>query len=250
MFPDLIFDIGMHNGSDAEFYLKKGFRVVGVEANPHLVASCRVRLQPWIQAGKLSVVPVAIAEAYGVREFAVNLEKDDWSSLVPGWADRDPAHKVERVQVNCMPLDLLIDMFGMPYYLKIDIEGMDRECLRSLGRFSERPRYISVEGGAYVDDIATLGYKQFKLISQTIKDAQQLPNPPLEGHHVQQVMTGHHSGAFGDETYGPWLTKDLVQHELQLISESKFSETYHVKNFGLPEAAVRDSWWDTHARYG
>ena len=35
---DLIMDVGMHRGEDAEFYLKKGFRVVGVEANPELVA--------------------------------------------------------------------------------------------------------------------------------------------------------------------------------------------------------------------
>lgn len=29
---DLIFDIGMHRGEDSEFYLRKGFRVVAVEA--------------------------------------------------------------------------------------------------------------------------------------------------------------------------------------------------------------------------
>ena len=29
---DLIFDIGMHIGQDTEVYLKKGFRVVAVEA--------------------------------------------------------------------------------------------------------------------------------------------------------------------------------------------------------------------------
>ena len=31
---DLIFDIGFHTGLDSEFYLRKGFRVVGVEARP------------------------------------------------------------------------------------------------------------------------------------------------------------------------------------------------------------------------
>ena len=34
---NLIFDIGMHIGQDTEFYLKKGFCVVAVEANPKLV---------------------------------------------------------------------------------------------------------------------------------------------------------------------------------------------------------------------
>ena len=32
----LIFDIGMNNGNDTDFYLAKGFHVVAVEANPFL----------------------------------------------------------------------------------------------------------------------------------------------------------------------------------------------------------------------
>jgi len=33
---DLIFDIGANNGDDTAFYLKKGFRVVAIEADPAL----------------------------------------------------------------------------------------------------------------------------------------------------------------------------------------------------------------------
>jgi hypothetical protein len=33
---DLIYDIGLHKGEDSEFYLKKGFRVVAIEALPSL----------------------------------------------------------------------------------------------------------------------------------------------------------------------------------------------------------------------
>jgi spermidine synthase len=46
MIPNLIYDIGMHDGSDSEFYLRKGYRVVAVEANPKLVEACRERLAP------------------------------------------------------------------------------------------------------------------------------------------------------------------------------------------------------------
>jgi hypothetical protein len=34
----LIFDIGMHDGSDTAFYLHQGYAVVGVEADPTLAA--------------------------------------------------------------------------------------------------------------------------------------------------------------------------------------------------------------------
>ncbi len=38
-----IIDLGMNNGDDTAFYLAKGYNVVAVEANPHLVAAARVR---------------------------------------------------------------------------------------------------------------------------------------------------------------------------------------------------------------
>ena len=35
---DLIYDVGMHKGEDTEFYLRKGFRVIAIEADPDLVS--------------------------------------------------------------------------------------------------------------------------------------------------------------------------------------------------------------------
>lgn len=35
--PNLIYDVGLHRGEDTDFYLKKGFHVVALEANPELV---------------------------------------------------------------------------------------------------------------------------------------------------------------------------------------------------------------------
>ena len=40
MDDDLIFDVGLHHGDDAAYYLSKGFRVVGIEANPQLAERC------------------------------------------------------------------------------------------------------------------------------------------------------------------------------------------------------------------
>ena len=42
---DLIFDIGMHKGEDAEFYLRKGFRVVAFEADADLVQALQISTQ-------------------------------------------------------------------------------------------------------------------------------------------------------------------------------------------------------------
>ena len=32
-YRDLLYDVGMHRGEDAEFYLRKGFRVIGFDAD-------------------------------------------------------------------------------------------------------------------------------------------------------------------------------------------------------------------------
>ena len=36
MEQNFVFDIGLNRGEDSEFYLKKGFNVIGVEANLEL----------------------------------------------------------------------------------------------------------------------------------------------------------------------------------------------------------------------
>ena len=41
--PRLVFDIGANNGDDAAEYLKRGWKVVAVEANPSLCADLRAR---------------------------------------------------------------------------------------------------------------------------------------------------------------------------------------------------------------
>lgn len=57
---DLVYDVGMHKGEDTDFYLKKGFRVIGFEADPDLTAHCRNRFSEEIRNGKLIIVEGAI----------------------------------------------------------------------------------------------------------------------------------------------------------------------------------------------
>jgi len=49
----LIYDVGMHNGDDTHYYLLKGAKVVGVEANPALHIALRDRFAGAINSGQL-----------------------------------------------------------------------------------------------------------------------------------------------------------------------------------------------------
>jgi hypothetical protein len=63
MHRDLIYDIGMHKGEDAEFYLRKGFRVIAFEADPDLVRSCRKRLGEFVDRRRLTIIEGAILDS-------------------------------------------------------------------------------------------------------------------------------------------------------------------------------------------
>jgi len=60
--PGLIVDLGMNDGSDTVFYLKKGFSVIAVEANPVLARRSARRLRRFIRANTLQVLNYGITD--------------------------------------------------------------------------------------------------------------------------------------------------------------------------------------------
>jgi FkbM family methyltransferase len=201
---DLVFDVGMHRGEDTERYLRQGFRVVAVEANPALVDLATQRFDRAIASGRLTIVGAAVAEQRGTVELAVFDEHTVWSSVDRRFIARNLAmnQRCHMVTVPAVRFNDLLSEYGVPRYLKIDIEGFDMMCVRALHEVSERPDYLSIEsavtsphGGGVVeaafDELAelwTLGYRAFKFVDQT------------------RVLTEPgSSGPFGDETAGRWV---------------------------------------------
>lgn len=249
MIPNLIFDVGFHEACDTEFYLRKGFRVVAIDANPMLCEKARERLVDYIESGRLHILNFGISESDKVEDFIINFDKSDWSSFVPTFGHRTGNTKI--VPVQCKPLDYFLEMFGTPYYLKVDIEGYDYTCVAALQGRSSLPKFVSVEATVedFPDRMRSLGYQRFKLINQMWHTRIPLRSPPIEGTFVQQQMTGHHSGPFGDETYGSWLTYEEVIAEWQHVKERRYAGSYH-ERIGCREDDFVNSWWDFHCSLG
>lgn len=167
---DLVYDVGMHDGSDTAYYLHRGFRVVAIEANPLLVEAANTRFEKEIASGRLTVINTAIHSEPGEATFWVS-EMSECSSFNHEAATR---HKPARpVVVKTEMFDTIIERYGIPYYLKLDIEGMDEACIGPLkGRTSrELPRYISLEAQpdgpeTSLTFLRKLGYMKFKVIQQ------------------------------------------------------------------------------------
>ena len=58
----LVYDIGMHLGFDTKMYIEKGYNVIAVEANEHLVSKGMKKFKKEIEAGKLQIINCAISE--------------------------------------------------------------------------------------------------------------------------------------------------------------------------------------------
>jgi FkbM family methyltransferase len=212
---DMIFDIGLHHGQDTDFYLRKGFRVVAVEAHPELAARAARRFESFIRSGQLRIVQRAVSSKPGPVDFFVNTKHPEWNSTSLTWVSRfdDP---VERLSVETITLDELIHVHGVPHYLKIDIEGEDSECLRQLLRTHARPHFLSMEADTVdrsgagvreqVDLLEGLGYRKFQIVNQAVNSGIKAPFPAREGAYCDFDFEFGSSGLFGRELPGTWVS--------------------------------------------
>lgn len=232
----LIVDVGMHSGQDTAFYLKKGFNVVAIEANPTLAEAARQRFAGAIAANRLCILNCGVADHAGELDFIVNHSDDAWSSFVHEVGARGGAFDIRPVPVDT--LDALLSPFPTPHYVKIDIEGHDQHALDGIGRMAEKPRYVSVENGflPMLDRLKRFGYTGFKWINQATVPDQRVPLLPREGGPCLHRFEFGASGLFGRETPGDWLSADAVA---TLISEYWDHPQLDAQTHG---------WFDLHAR--
>jgi FkbM family methyltransferase len=223
-----IFDIGCNNGDDAEFYLKKGFKVVAVDADKAMCEAVANRFQDEIKAGTLVVVHGAFSDRPGDLTFYICDEKPDWNTCDPYFVERNEKTGVtyRKVVVPSVSMSELITEHGLPYYVKIDIEGMDIVPLRSLNGEKAMPAYVSIEiahhdlalGLEQILELNKLGYKKFYYFNQGLRWSVQAPNPPREGVYAEFNPNSVTTGLFGKELDGPWIPFDQAVERLLQIN--------------------------------
>jgi len=169
MNPKLIYDVGMHNGDDTAYYLRRGFRVVAIEPNPALVATASERFRREIEAGELKILNVGVAAEDREVPFWVCLIDSRLSSLYHD-ASLDDRYPVEEIRVPCRTFRSILDEFGVPFYLKVDIQGNDSLCVEALDP-GDVPKFLSIEFALWDAPLMALmrarGFNRFKYISQT-----------------------------------------------------------------------------------
>ncbi len=253
----LIFDVRCNDGQDSDFYLKKGFRVVAIEANPALCEGLRERFADEITQGRFMLVEEAIAEEEGKVEFYINEKENIRSTIRPSHIEiatalgRPPTKTV----VPSITFSTLITKFGVPYFMKVDIEGADLLCLEGLVPFDEVPLFLSTEYPMSLTGqirvlllLRKLGYQRFQVVDQMSVPSQVPPQPAREGQYVDVKLEFNGSGLFGKELPGAnWLTLNgAIWHFVKLFARNKRMGLLRrlpvVSRF-----AGHGSWYDIHA---
>jgi FkbM family methyltransferase len=158
---DLVFDIGANLGSYAEIFASLGARVIAVEPNPDCVSHIR-RSHP---GGLIEVVGTAVGSSAGVATIRL-AERSDMSSMSADWiraireAQRiDDSIWSNQITVPVITLDSLIERYGIPKFIKIDVEGFEESVLNGL---STQPPVLSFEFNTNFLDAAVRCLKTFE----------------------------------------------------------------------------------------
>lgn len=251
----VIFDVGMNNGDDSAYYLSKGFRVVAIEANPALVEKARERFAQEIATEQLVIEWIAITDAVGKLPFWINEERTEFSSVVEERARRN-GMPCRLIEMEGLTFDVLLKRYGVPYYLKLDIEGAERFCLESLRSFP-LPSFISVEAESleYLQLLWEVGYREFAIVDQ-MRHNSNFPDFDNETVYARAAkracwyadrfknrfgrvtFSRGSSGPFGADARARWQTFDQVAYNWLHL------------HFGHNDRGTlnRSSWYDFHAR--
>ena len=215
---NLIFDMGLHKGEDTDFYLRKGFDVVAFEANPTLIENCKRRFAAYIANGRLRIVEGAIAprSAGSSVTFYRNANVSVWGTIDGDWAKRNNAlgSPSEIISVNRVDVSEVFENIGIPYYLKIDLEGVDGLVLRTLSEFNDRPQYLSVESekvdrsalNENMNFLAQLGYTKFKIVQQATIPGSSGSFQSRDGSAFSYTFPQDASGPFGEDIPQRWMS--------------------------------------------
>ena len=114
-----------------------GFKVIAVEPSPYNIKILRTRFQGNIN---IVIVPSAISSKKGKEIFFESESDNAINTLSTKWKQigeaRTHSHKLygKSYEVETITLDEIIKNFGIPAFIKIDVEGHEEIALKGLTR--------------------------------------------------------------------------------------------------------------------
>lgn len=134
----LVFDAGAHAGNHTRAFLALGARTILVEPQPLFAAWLR---RVYGRSPSATVVQAGLGAEAGDRQMHLSSLTPTVSTLNEAWRERVAGERsFSRVRwdrlesVRELTLDALIDAYGAPDFVKIDVEGSELSVLQGLSQ--------------------------------------------------------------------------------------------------------------------
>ena len=140
---DLCFDVGANYGNRIEALLELGCRIVAIEPQHEC---CKFLKKKY--GSSIEIINKGLGEKEGSLEFyksdasTLSTFSKDWIEAVQQSGRFRQHHWEKKTIVDMTTLDNLIRLYGLPQFVKIDVEGYELEVLKGL---SSPVRFISFE---------------------------------------------------------------------------------------------------------
>ena len=163
---DLVFDLGAHAGNRTRAFAAIGCRVVAVEPQPDFARLLRTL---FAASPNVEVIKAAVGGEEGRASLLISERTPTVTTIATAWHEaraREPdfSHVKwnRQMEIETTTLDLMIERFGLPAFVKIDVEGAEPSVLAGLSRpvralsFEYLPRALDY-ARACVERLGTLG---------------------------------------------------------------------------------------------
>jgi FkbM family methyltransferase len=138
----VIFDIGANEGAKTDIFLRMGAHVIAVDPDESNTTVLRQRFQGYrFRQRPVVIVPKAVSDHEAIETMWIDAPGSAKNTLSRKWvdvlrADHDrfgtSLEFAETRQVATVTLEQLMRKYGVPHFVKIDVEGAEPLVLRGL----------------------------------------------------------------------------------------------------------------------
>jgi len=165
----LCFDVGANIGNHTEVLVKLGARVIAVEPQSNCIKYLKKRFK---NNSQVTIIEKGLADKEGELKLYICEEAPTISTFSERWK-ANPLWKGYRWNkekiISVTTLDNLIEIFGLPDYCEIDVEGYENKVLKGLTKHIPiiyfEPNDDTEKNIKY---LRSLGYKNFQKVKGNI----------------------------------------------------------------------------------
>lgn len=130
---DLVFDVGANIGDKAAVFASLGARIVAIEPQKPCIAHLKNRFK---NNDSIIIIETALGSSEGTADLYICEEVPTISTISEKWIEKGRFSNChswnQKDSIPITTLDNIISQFGVPKYIKIDVEGYEKEVIKGL----------------------------------------------------------------------------------------------------------------------